>query len=206
MRSTIGRTLALIVALGVMAGAAAPVAAQKHGLTVLTGLHLGGQFEDPATDAYLTADPGLSLGLIFGLPLGNDRTLEVVWTHEFVHVPAPPDEGVDVDLSLDTIGVGGTYEWGDGKVRPFVSGTVGFALLNPDASGYDLELLLSGTLGGGIKVPISQRAYLRLEGRGIVMLATTSAAGICGGGSCVLGFSGAGLGQLELLAGLAFFF
>jgi hypothetical protein len=206
MRSTTGRRLALIVALGAMAGVAAPAAAQKHELTVLAGLHLGGQFEDPATDAYLTADPDLSIGLILGFPLGNDRTLEVVWTHEFVHVPASSGEGADVDLSLDTISVGGTYEWGDGKVRPFVSGTVGLTLLNPDASGYDLELLLAGTLGGGIKVPISQRAYLRLEGRGIMMLATGSAAGVCGGGACVLGFSGAGIGQLEFLAGLAFSF
>ncbi len=206
MRTTVGRSLALVVVLGAAAGVAAPAAAQKHELTVLAGLHLGGQFEDSATGDYLTADPGLSLGLVLGFPLGHDRTLEVVWTHEFVHVPALPDEGVDVDLSLDTIGVGGTYEWGDGKVRPFVSGTVGITLLNPDASGYDLELLLSGTLGGGVKVPISPKAYLRLEGRGVGMLATGSAAGVCGGGACVLGFSGAGIGQLEFLAGLAFSF
>jgi hypothetical protein len=206
MRSTIGRRLALIVALGAVTGVAAPAAAQKHELTVLAGLHLGGQFEDPASGAYRPADEGLTLGLILGFPLGNDRTLEVVWTHEFVHVPAAPDEGVDVDLSLDTIGVGGTYEWGDGKLRPFVSGTVGLTLLSPDVSGYDLELLLSGTLGGGVKVPFSPRAWLRLEGRGVGMLATGSAAGVCGGGACVLGFSGAGIGQLEFLAGLGFSF
>jgi hypothetical protein len=206
MQSTIGRRLARIVALGAVIGSAAPAAAQKHELTVLAGLHLGGQFEEPATGDYRPADEGLSLGLVLGFPLGHDRTLEVVWTHEFVHVPASSDEGVDVDLSLDTIGVGGTYEWGDGRVRPFVSGTVGFTLLSPDASGYDLELLLSGTLGGGVKVPISKRAYVRLEGRGVGMLATGSAAGVCGGGACVLGLSGAGIGQLEFLAGLAYSF
>ena len=206
MRTAVGRRLALIVALGAVTGAAAPVAAQKHELTVLAGLHIGGQFEYPSTGDYRAADEGLSLGLVLGFPLGNDRTLEVVWTHQQVHVPAPPDQGVDVDLRLDTVGVGGTYEWGENKVRPFVSGTVGLTLLSPDAAGYDLELLLSGTLGGGVKVPISPRGWVRLEGRGIAMLATSSAAGVCGGGACVLGFSGAGIGQFELLAGLGFSF
>lgn len=206
MRTPVRRTLALVIAIGAVVGIAAPAAAQKHELTVLAGLHLGGQFEDPATGDYRPADEGLTLGLVLGFPLGNDRILEVVWTHEQVHVPAPPDGGPDVDLRLDTLGVGGTYEWGDGKLRPFVSGTVGLTLLSPDAAGYDLELLLSGTLGGGVKVPLSPKAFLRLEGRGVGMLATGSAAGICGGGSCVLGFSGAGIGQLELLAGLGFSF
>ena len=206
MVRAVGRRLVLIGALGAVIGSAAPAAAQKHELTVLAGLHLGGQFEDPATDAYLTADPGLSLGLILGFPLGNDRTLEVVWTHEFVHVPPPPDGGVDVDLALDTIGVGGTYDWRDGKVWPFVSGTVGLTLLNPEISGYDLEVLLAATLGGGVKLPLSERAYVRLEGRGLAMFSVTGAGAVCGGGTCALGFSGAGIAQLELLAGVAFSF
>ena len=195
--------LALIVAAGVLVAVVPTAEAQKHELTVLAGLHLGGQFEDATNGAARPADDGPSIGLILGFDLGSDRTLEVVWVHQFVDVPATADGGGDVDLALDTIAVGGTFEWPRGRLSPFVSGTVGLALLSADASGYDLEVLFAGSLGGGVKVALSKRTAIRLEGRGVAMLATGSAAGVCGPGGCVLGFSGAGLGQLELLAGVA---
>ena len=201
--STRHLVLAPLVALVLVAGAAVPVGAQEHELTVLAGLGLGGEFEDAATGESRQPDEALSLGLVLGFQLGNGRTFEVVWTHQQLQVPATPDGGAGVDLGLDSVGAGGTYEWASGKLRPFVSGTAGLTLLSPDAAGYDLEVLLSATLGGGVKIPISPRVGVRLEARGALMLATGSAAGVCGGGGCLLTFSGAGLARIELLAGLA---
>lgn len=198
-------TLALLVPLAVL-GAAAPAAGQAHEFTVFGGLHLGGEFDDAASGASRAADEGPAAGLILGFPLGSGRTFEVVWSHQWVTVPAAYGEGEALDLGLDTVGVGGTYEWGSGAARPFVSGTVGLTLLTPGSAGYDSELLLSATLGGGVKLPISKRAAIRLEGRGVAMIATGGAAGVCGPNGCALAFAGAGLGQLELTAGLAFAF
>jgi hypothetical protein len=200
-------TAALLASLGALTGA--PARAQNPPkpveLTVLGGLRVGGQFEDAVTGYVRPFDEDLTLGLALGFPLGNDRTLEVVWTHARLGAEAS-DEGGAVDLRLDTVGAGGTYEWGDGKARPFVSGTVGLALVSPQTAGYDSELFLAGTLGGGVKVPLSPRVGLRFEGRGAAMFAVGGAAGICGGGSCLLGFSGVGIVELELLAGLSFSF
>jgi hypothetical protein len=188
-----------------VAGVASPVGAQEHELTVLSGLGLGGEFEDAATGETRQPDEALSLGLALGFQLGNGRTLEVVWTHQELQVPPTTDGGAGVDLGLDSLGVGGTYEWASGAVQPFVSGTAGLTVLSPDA-GYDLEVLLSATLGGGVKIPVSPKVGVRLEARGALMLATGSAAGVCGSGGCLLTFSGAGLARLELLAGLSFAF
>jgi hypothetical protein len=168
-------------------------------------MRAGGQFEEAVTGYTRTFDESLTLGLALGFPLGNDRTLEIVWTHAQLGAPADEDGG-EVDLRLDTVGAGGTYEWGDGKARPFVSGTIGLALVSPQTSGYDSELFLAGTLGGGVKVPLSPRVGLRFEGRGAAMFALGGAAGICGGGGCLLGFTGVGIVELELLAGLSFSF
>jgi hypothetical protein len=203
MRPGAVQTLVMVAALWAVAGIAAAAEAPKHELTLVGGLHLGGQFEDATTGAARAADDGPSIGLILGFDLGSDRTLEVVWVHQFVDVPAAADGGEDVDLVLDTIAVGGTFEWPRGRLSPFVSGTVGLAVLSPDAKGYDLEVLFVGSLGGGLKAALSKRAAIRLEGRGVAMLATGSAAGVCGPGGCVLAFSGSGLGQLELLAGIS---
>lgn len=199
----IGRGLALVLALG---AASAPGGAQATELTALAGLRLGGELEDTASGAAQAMDESLTLGLVLGFPLDRGRTLEVVWTHQPLDVPTTGNGTGEVGLRLDTLGVGGTYEWGEGRLRPFVSATVGLTLLSPDSADLDVELLFAGTLGGGVKVPISGRLGLRLEGRGVAMLASGGAAGVCGGGGCVLGFSGSGIAQLELLAGLSFSF
>ena len=202
-RLLLAQSLTLLLAL---AAAAAPAGAQQTELTVLAGLRIGGELEDTASGDAQSIDESLALGLALGFPFGRGRTLEVVWTHQPLDVPTTGDDAGEFGLRLDTLGVGGTYEWGEGRLRPFVSATVGLTLLSPDSADFDLELLFAGTLGGGVKVPISGRVGLRLEGRGVAMLATGSAAGVCGGGACVLGFSGSGIAQLELLAGLSFSF
>jgi hypothetical protein len=199
---TRGRVLTLLATLVLAVAAAAPAAAQEQDLTVLAGLGFGGEFKDAASGETRQADEALSLGLALGFRLGNGRTLEVVWTHQELQVPPTTYGGAVVDLGLDSLGVGGTYEWAGGAVQPFVSGTAGLTVLSPEA-GYDLEVLLSATLGGGVRIPVSPRVGVRLEARGALMLATGSAAGVCGGGGCLLTFSGAGLARLELLAGLA---
>lgn len=197
------RALACLSLVGAVGLAPAAGAAEVE-LTLLGGLHDGGSFEDAVTGKGLDADVGPSFGAALGFDLGGDRTLEVIWVHQQLVVPESSYQDGDVDLDVDTLGVGGTYEWGRARARPFVSGTVGVALLSPESSSYDRELLLMVSLGAGVKLPLSSRTSIRFEGRGVGMFVVNGAAGICGPGGCALGFSGSGLGQLELLAGISF--
>ena len=199
----VARGLGLLVVLGALAVAAAPARAEPPELTAFAGVRTGYEFEDGATGADRPADESLTLGLMLGFPLDNDRTLEVVWTHQQVDVPPPDVGGAEVGLRFDTLTVGGTYEWGQHAVRPFVSATAGLALLSPDDSDYDMDLLFAGTLGAGVKVPVSKRAGLRFEGRGIALFSLDGSAGVCGPGGCALAFAGSGIGQFELLAGVS---
>lgn len=192
-----------LVALVVAAGFAAPALAGSFELTILGGFRLGGAFEDSSTGESRQLDPSPSFGLALGIPLEADRTLEVMWTHQEGRVGDTSAGAGPVDLDLDTFGVGGTYEWSRGGWRPFVSGTLGFTILSPEQPNLDRDALFGLTLGGGVKVPVSARVDLRFEGRGALMLTTGGAAGVCGGGGCVLAFSGAGIAQLEFLAGVS---
>ena len=202
----VARGLGLLVVLGALAVAPAPARAEPPELTAFAGVRTGYEFEDGATGADRPADESLTLGLMLGFPLDNDRTLEVVWTHQQVDVAASDVGGADVGLRFDTLAVGGPYEWGQHAVRPFVSATAGLTLLSPDDSDYDMDLLFAGTLGAGVKVPVSKRAGLRFEGRGVALLSLDGSAGVCGPGGCALAFSGSGIGQFELLAGVWFSF
>ena len=169
-------------------------------------MRVGGQFEDVDTGDDRPADESPVFGLILGFPRDSDRTLEVVWTHQQVDVAASDDGGTEVGLRFDTLTVGGTYEWGKSAVRPFVSATAGLTLLSPDDSDYDMDLLFAGTLGAGVKVPISAKAGLRFEGRGVALLSLDGSAGVCGPGGCAIAFAGSGIGQFELLAGFWYAF
>jgi hypothetical protein len=181
---------------------AAFAGAQQLEVTAFAGLRLGGEFEDAASGATRWLDEGASFGLMLGHPLGNDRTFEVVWDHQEGSVAAATSAEPSIGIDLDSFTLGGTFEWPRKRTRPFVSGTVGLMVLSPETAGYDRDVLLALTLGGGVKVPISRSVTLRFEGRGIATLAVGGAAGVCGGGGCALTISGSGIGQLELLAGL----
>ncbi len=69
-----------------------------------------------------------------------------------------------------------------------------------------MDLLFVGTLGAGVKMPVSQRAGLRFEGRGFLMLSLDGSAGVCGPSGCAIAFAGSGIGQFEPLAGFWFSF
>ena len=192
---------ALVAAASVLASIAS---AQPFELTPVAGARLGGQFEDGATGAARDLDPSGAYGLVAGLPLAGDSTLELVWSHQEGRVGAADEGGGAVALDLDLLTVGGTFEWVRPHTRPFVSSTAGVMLISPEAAGLNREALLALTVGGGVKVPVSQRVMLRLEARGVFSLTVSGVSGICGGGGCALGFSGAGVGQLEMFAGVTF--
>ena len=192
----------MVIAAAVAAGAVGTAVAQQFELTPFAGIRLGGEFEDGTTAETRELDESPSFGIIAGFPLGQAGTLESVWSHPEGNGGAGGEGGDVVELDLDAITLGGTYEWVRERTRPFVSGTGGLMVLSPEAAGYDRDVLLAFTLGGGVKVPISKHVALRLEGRGMLTVAVGGTAGVCGGGGCALSFSGAGIGQLELLAGL----
>ena len=43
---------------------------------------------------------------------------------------------------------------------------LGFSWLEPERANVESEVFFSGSFGGGYKLPLSERLYLRLEGRG----------------------------------------
>lgn len=185
---------------------ASSASAGSFEITLLGGMRMGGEFQDSVTHETRWLDAGPSFGLALGFPLEPDRTLEVVWTHEEGQVAGTSDGGAPVGLDLDNIGIGGTYEWSQGKVRPFVSGTLGMMIVSPELVGAGRDAFFTMSLGGGVKIPVSRTIAIRFEGRGFLVLATGDSSGVCGSAGCVLSYSGSGLTQLELLTGVSWTF
>ena len=146
-------------------------------ITPLVGYRLAGEFDasyDYFDDDFLSADAeieeGEFFGVIFGFPLGTGLKLELLANRQestFII-----DEGLfgpveDLgDITLYHFHAGLTYEWGLGQVRPFVTGSLELARLDPDFPELNAENRFAGSFGGGVKIFFSEAVGLRLEGRG----------------------------------------
>lgn len=193
------RKILLISALAA-ASFATPARAGDFELTLLGGVRIG-NLESSATSGEEWLRENSTFGLALGWPEQADKTLELVFTHQETALDEPEGDG-SVGIDLHTVGLGGTYSNLEHKGwRPFVSGTGGLTLATPEVSGYDTNLYATLTVGAGVFVPVSKKAGFRFEGRGLLAVAFDGSGAICGDGACLVGLSGSGFGQFEVLAG-----
>ena len=70
------------------------------------------------------------------------------------------------DMDVEYLQFGGTVSYPDTEqthVIPYFGMTVGAARFSPDGAGLDDETKLAFTIGGGLRVPITQRFSVRLD-------------------------------------------
>ncbi len=177
-------------------------------ITPFAGLLVGGSFWDGASGDYLHVAGSAGFGLVLGL-LDTPRThYELVYSFQRTGLRGGASDGSDRrdDLDIHYLHVGSTYEFTRERFRPFISAGAGLTALDLDGGGSSAHFSLS--LGGGVKIPLSDRVGLRLEGRGYLTILADSVSVFCissgGGSSCDVGAGGDSLGQFEALAGLYF--
>lgn len=145
-------------------------------ITPFVGYRWGGDLlaADNSLFAFdVTLDEGGSQGIIVGVPLTRALQFELQYAEQrSAFVEDDPSVGVggelaDVDVVYWHAGV--LYEFRVGGVRPFVAGGLGLGRLEPDISGVDDDDYFSASIGGGVKVDLSNHVGLRLEGRGFWM-------------------------------------
>ena len=211
----LAKALALL-AVGLAAGfsLAAPAAAQsKFELTPVIGIRGGGSFTSFESRQTLDLDPGLAYGLTLNYTLRPTGQLELAWTRQETSLESnnpQPDFEFPLDLTIDHVHFGGLYQWGERKVQPFIRMALGFSWLEPERANVESEVFFSGSFGGGYKLPLSERLYLRLEGRGHAVFAGSGGGLFCStagsGAACGLAAEGSAILPIEGLAGLTFRF
>ena len=106
------------------------------------------------------------------------------------------------DLDIDYYHLGGTYGVDEGKVRPFVVGTVGVTHMVPQGPGLDALTKFSLSLGVGVKLFATDRVGLRLEGRWFGTLFNGSGSAFCTSGACAINVQGDLFSQFVANAGI----
>ena len=179
-------------------------------ITPWAGYVSGGSFLDAATSDVLRVGDSAGFGLVLdvqGTPSSGYELLYSFQRTELGGYDAPGRSG-PTGLDVHYLHVGGIREFERERFRPFVAGGLGLTALVPDGAGQGSSTNFSLSLGGGVKIPLSERAALRLEGRGYLTFMQSGTGIFCavssGGGGCAVEVEGDTFGQIAVLAGISF--
>ena len=161
----------------------------------------------PVAKGDLQIDDVLNYGLGVDITMKRGIQLELLWISAQTHVrlknyPSGITEDL-FDMNVHYFQIGGVWEMGRGKTRPFGAFTVGATLFDAKDATRSDEWLASITFGGGGKFDISKSIGIRLQARILVPL-------IFSGGGLWVGTGGVGVGvgswtpfvQFDLTAGV----
>lgn len=192
---------ASVVSLAMLVAGAAVAGEYEVGPTL--GLMSGGEFDvvgAPGSPDFATSP---TLGVTADRRIGTDRWLEFVWLRQWTEFPAGDlsPAGGEIDLFVDHLHAGGVYRPASRGVQPFVAFTAGVSWIDPE--GFDGQLTASAAISAGAAIPVAPHWWLRLRGRGFMLLGDASYSGRCGGAACSFELSGEGVFQFEAVAEVA---
>lgn len=181
-------------------------------LTPFGGYRFGGTFEiEESTDAYNFEDSS-SFGLIVNFPHRANTRWEILYSRqsteaEFSGVTV---NDVTIDVDLQTLQFGGTYQFEGDKVIPYLAATLGATYAEATATSSESDTFWSASIGLGMLVAPHSRVGLRLEARALGTFTNSNTDLLCasgpGGAGCAVRAAGDLLTQIETFAGVVFRF
>ena len=155
-------------------------------ITPFVGYTMGGEFEDPTDESDRDLDAATSYGLIVDAAAEWWRHYEMIYARQGTKV----DGFEPFDLDVEYLQFGGTVMYPDTEathVIPYFGMTVGAARFSPDGAGLDDETKFAFTVGGGLRVPITDRFGVRLDLRAFATVLSSDSEIFCvssGGATC----------------------
>ena len=207
MASTVAASLLMAIAFGTAAAAEPAPAAARYPVELipLIGVRGGANLEAdvPAVHS-ATANPSLSFGLAVDVFVRPDAWFEVFADHQTLHFTSDPSAfGTSgFDFAVDYLQFGGGYGPAEGRVRPYVTASVGLTRYGANSGDVGSMIGASGSLGGGMTVPVGKRVAFRFDLRGYATLQDAAVSVTCGPG-CFVNFSANGWFQIAGTVGLA---
>ena len=188
-------------------GHATLASAQTFEVTPFAGYRFGGGFFERLTGQPVDLDGAASFGVVVDVPLQVGLQVEALFTHQHAHVFVSAPQSLTATrwrFAVDHWQGGGLQEFGGGRVRPFLTGTVG---LTRYAAQDDSEIRFAVSAGGGVKLFPSPHVGVRLDGRVFATFVDADATiGVCSSGGCLIGFRTDVVWQTDFTAGVIFRF
>jgi opacity protein-like surface antigen len=186
------------------------VFASDFEITPFAGYTWGGEFTDTTTGDKLTVNENSNYGIMLDFKQTDESQIELYYSRQATRLQTKASgfyTGTPLfDLDIDYIHIGGTALMGEGKVKPFVVGTLGVTYMAPKGAGLDSATKFSLSLGGGAKILFSDHIGLRLEGRWFGTFFDGSGQAFCSSGQCLIKVQGDVFSQFVANAGIIFAF
>jgi len=182
-------------------------------LTPFGAYRFGGTFEVIDTDTSYELDDAPSYGLIVNFRHQANTQWEILYSREQTEAAfSDPLSGNSlVDVDIDVLQGGGTYQGDGDTVRPYLALTVGGTHISTSAAGGSKsDTFWSGSIGIGLQIRPTERVGIRLEARAYGTLLDSNSDIFCQTGPnqnvCAVRIDGTLLSQFETLAGVVFRF
>jgi hypothetical protein len=115
-----------------------------------------------------------------------------------------------IDIDLQTLQLGGTYQFEGDRFIPYLAATLGATQARASSSGSADDTFWSGSIGVGVLISPHSRVGLRLEARAHGIFTNSSSSLLCESGpdvsGCAIRITGDLLTQIETFAGVVFRF
>jgi len=185
---------AMLVVHGVSA-----LAAEKVELAPFAGLGYGGSFYSASgRPAYIGAD--VAYGATLNLAIADNWRVEALYSRQPTDVTQGGGPGFDLTVERYMAGI--VEEKGEEPTRFFGSFLLGATRFDPGFGGYHSDVRFTAALTLGIKRYFSKKVGFRAEARGFFVVVESGAGALCTNGSCIFAYSGSGLWQGDVTAGL----
>lgn len=181
----------------------------QYSITPFAGYRFGGRLTLGDTNSRLNVQNHLSYGVALDLAADAETQYELFYSRQSTSLGAPSP--APSNTVIEYLHLGGTVNIGESpRFQPYFVGTLGATRFSPDSPLGNDRIYFSGSLGGGLRVPLNRHLALRLEARGFATFFSSHTAVFCrsdqAGGVCLIHGSGSTFLQGDALAGLTYTF
>jgi hypothetical protein len=204
-------TITAVLLAATMAGAAKPALSEplRFEVTPFIGYRLGGGFKLSDTGQQVDMDDHGSFALALDVQAADAGQYELLYARQSTVLRGAAFAATKI--AVEYLHIGGTALLADGpRLKAYILAGIGATRLSPGPTVGREDSRFSASLGLGMRVPVSPRFSLRLEGRGFLTLMNADTAIFCrsdqGGALCLVRARGSSLFQFDFLAGAAYAF
>jgi len=194
-------------------GLAQPALSQQKGsieITPTIGYQWGGSVQ--GYEGEIALDDGAQYGLMLGYRVQKELVVEFFWSYlptvahfepYYVTTVDPSLIGQSTNIGTHYFQLNALYEMGRGKTKPFLGAGAGIVMFSPEDSKYETNVWAAMNFSGGVKIYLSEKLGLRLQGRLLMPLYVSGGGFYVGtGGTGISVGAGIPIVQGDLSAGL----
>jgi len=180
-------------------------------ITGFAGYRMGGQFDvnDSTTgnDSSVDLQDSGSWGIDIGIYRDATSFYELLYSQQSSDLDSGDPTLKRADVNVEYFQFGGTimYPYDENWFIPYLSLTIGATRLDVQGAGSKSDTRFSGSLGGGVRIPISENFSMTAGLRGYLTAVDSDSQFLCvgtgGSANCLIRSSGSAFFQGEALIG-----